>query len=88
MSATDRASRRRSDPDALVKLGAALRAERERQGMSHTDLSRASGLHRTHISRIERGLCEPTLRTLLRLRGGLGSLAAVFADLEREDAAE
>jgi transcriptional regulator with XRE-family HTH domain len=70
------------DPDALAKLGAARRAERERQGMSHTDLSRASGLHRTHISRIERGLCEPTLITLMKLRQGLGSLAGVFASLE------
>ena len=72
------------DTDALAKLGAALRAERERQGMSHTDLSRASGLHRTHISRIERGLCEPTAKTLMRLQRGLGSLAAVFAAVEDE----
>jgi len=70
------------DPAALAKLGAALRAERERQGMSYTDLSAASGLHRTHISRIERGLCEPTLITLMKLRQGLGSLQGVFASLE------
>jgi len=73
------------DPDALAKLGAALRAERERQGMSHTDLSRASGLHRTHIARIERGLCEPTLITLMKLRQGLGSLARIFASLEARE---
>jgi transcriptional regulator with XRE-family HTH domain len=72
------------DPDALAKLGAALRAERERQGKSLAELSAASGLHHSHIARIEGGVCEPTLRTLMRLRQGLGSLAAVFASLERE----
>jgi len=68
--------------DAAVecaKFGAALRAERERQGMSLADLSTASGLHRTHVARIERGVCEPTFNTLMKLRRGLGSLAEVFA---------
>jgi transcriptional regulator with XRE-family HTH domain len=47
--------------------------------MSQVDLSAASGLHRTHISRIERGLCEPHFETLMKLRSGLGSLAEVLA---------
>jgi transcriptional regulator with XRE-family HTH domain len=72
------------DPDALAKLGAALRAERERQGKSLADLSAASGLHRSHIARIERGECEPRLSTLMKLRQGLGSLATVFERLEAE----
>jgi transcriptional regulator with XRE-family HTH domain len=66
----------------IAKFGAALRAVRERQGMSQTDLSAASGLHRTHISRIERGLCEPRFETLMKLRSGLGTLADVFAVIE------
>jgi transcriptional regulator with XRE-family HTH domain len=66
-----------------AKLGAALRTVREQQGMSQVDLSAASGLHRTHISRIERGLCEPTFVTLMKLRRGLGSLADVFAVVEQ-----
>jgi transcriptional regulator with XRE-family HTH domain len=69
---------------ALVSFGAALRAERERQGMSQTALSEASGVHRTHLSRIEAGLCEPGWNTLMKLRGGLGSLAPVFEHLEAE----
>jgi transcriptional regulator with XRE-family HTH domain len=80
------------DPAACAKLGAALRAERERQGLSQADLSRASGLHRTSIAAIEQGRQEPTFRTLMKLREGLGSLAAAFSLLEREaddrDAAE
>jgi len=51
--------------------------------MSQSDLSKASGLHRTHISRIERGVCEPRFETLMKLRDGLGSLADVFALAER-----
>ncbi len=66
----------------LVKFGTALRTVRERQGMSQVDLSAASGLHRTHISRIERGLCDPHFETLMKLRRGLGSLAEVFAVIE------
>jgi transcriptional regulator with XRE-family HTH domain len=73
------------DPDALARLGAALRAERERQGKSLADLAAASGLHRSHIARIERGVCGPRLRTLSKLRRGLGlSLAALFAAVEGE----
>jgi transcriptional regulator with XRE-family HTH domain len=70
------------DPDALAKLGSALRAERERQGKSLADLSATSGLHRSHITRIEGGECEPRLSTLMKLRQGLGSLATVFERLE------
>jgi transcriptional regulator with XRE-family HTH domain len=70
------------DPDVLTKLGSALRAERERQGKSRAELSAASGLRRSHIARIEGGVCEPRLKTLMRLRQGLGSLAAVFERLE------
>jgi transcriptional regulator with XRE-family HTH domain len=71
-------------PSALAKFGAALRTVREQQGMSQVDLSAAAGLHRTHISRIERGLCEPRFETLMKLRRGLGSLADVFATIEDE----
>jgi transcriptional regulator with XRE-family HTH domain len=72
--------------DAAVecaKFGAALRTVRLRQGLSQSALSETSGLHRTHISRIERGRCEPTFETLMKLRRGLGSLADVFALTER-----
>jgi transcriptional regulator with XRE-family HTH domain len=64
----------------LVTLGAAFRAVREQHCMTQADLSKASGLHRTTIARIERGLCDPRFDTLKALRRGLGrSLAEVFA---------
>jgi len=74
-------------PDAAAecaRFGAALRTVRLRQGLSQSGLSEASGLHRTHISRIERGRCEPTYATLMKLRRGLGSLADVLALTEGE----
>jgi transcriptional regulator with XRE-family HTH domain len=66
----------------IAEFGAALRAVREKQGLSQTDLSDASGLHRTHVSRIERGLCVPRFETLMKLRRGLGTLADVFAVID------
>jgi transcriptional regulator with XRE-family HTH domain len=60
------------DPDACARLGAGLRAIREAQGLSQVNLSKASGVSRSSISAIERGRQEPTFRTLMRLRDGLG----------------
>lgn len=70
---------------ALARFGAALRTVRQQQGMSQTDLSNLSGLHRTHISRIERGLADPRYDTLVKLRTGLGSLARVLALCEDDE---
>jgi transcriptional regulator with XRE-family HTH domain len=66
-------------------LGEALRTVRERRGMSQADLAAASGLHRSHLSRIEHGTCEPRYDTLMKLWDGLGSLAEVFALAEAGD---
>jgi transcriptional regulator with XRE-family HTH domain len=69
---------------ALDTFGAALRSAREQQSLTQTRLGEASGLGRAHISRIERGQCEPTFKTLMKLRHGLGSLADVLASCEDE----
>lgn len=63
----------------LIAFGEALRTVRERRGMSQADLSKASGLHRSHLSRLEHGACNPRYHTLTKLRHGLGSLVEVFA---------
>jgi transcriptional regulator with XRE-family HTH domain len=67
-----------SSQRALIAFGAALRAERERQGMSRVDLSEASGVHQATIARIERGRCDARWDTLFKLQRGLGSLADVL----------
>ncbi|MBA7536069.1 hypothetical protein ES705_28331 [subsurface metagenome] len=58
-------------------LGVILRVRRKGKGLTLTQLSSLSGLHKAHIGRIERGERFPTGRTLKRLAEPLG-----FSELE------
>ena len=49
-----------------------LRSARDHAGLSQEELSERSGLHSTEISRLERGVREPRLGTIVRLARGLG----------------
>ncbi|MFE4512728.1 helix-turn-helix domain-containing protein [Kitasatospora sp. NPDC056783] len=53
--------------DTLAALGPRLRAARERRGVTLTDVSRATGVSLSTLSRIETGRRNPTLEVLLRL---------------------
>ena len=73
--------------DATNKqLGLAVKELRARRGLSQEELAHASGLHPTYISGIERGLRNPTWRSLGRLSGALGvklsDLAALAESLD------
>jgi transcriptional regulator with XRE-family HTH domain len=59
-------------PDEIPSFGEALRDARRRRKMSQDQFATATGLRRTHISLIERGLREPRLDTLVKLSRGLG----------------
>lgn len=62
-----------------------LAKERERQGMSHERLAEAAGVHRSTVSRTERGLMSPTLRVVYAMAEVLKlDLSAVIADAERK----
>ncbi len=52
-------------------FGAQLRAARKQCEISQEALADQVGLHRTHVSLIERGLREPSLDTLAKLSRGL-----------------
>ena len=52
-------------------FGEVLTATRKRCGMSQETLAFESGLHRTYISQLERGLKAPTLETLFDLARAL-----------------
>lgn len=52
-------------------LGANVRRIRERKGWSQDALSEVSGLHRTYISGIERGVRNPTVAIVQRLAAAL-----------------
>ena len=53
--------------DPLVAFGQNLRRERRRKGFSQERLALEAEVHRTHISKIERALCEPGVRTVARM---------------------
>ena len=67
-------------------LGLAVRELRRRRGLSQEDLAHASGLHPTYISGIERGLRNPTWRSIGRvceaLQVRISELAALSESLE------
>ncbi|MEO9322254.1 helix-turn-helix transcriptional regulator [Nocardioides sp. C4-1] len=52
---------------ASVELGRRVRARREELGLSLEALSELSVLHWTYIGRVERGMPNPTLHSILRI---------------------
>ena len=67
----------------------ALLAARARKNMSQAELSAATGIDQADISKIERGVANPSVSTLRRLADGLGaelSVAFLF-DEELKDPA-
>ena len=62
----------RARRSAIPRLIAALRAERERQGLSLADLAERTGIDRAAIHKLEIGVnTNPTLATLSRYAGAL-----------------
>jgi ribosome-binding protein aMBF1 (putative translation factor) len=55
-----------------VIFGEKVRTIRETNGWSQEDLADYSGLHRTYISGIERGVRNPTINIVSRIASGLG----------------
>ena len=53
-------------------LGAALRKERKRIGLSQTDVGRSVGIDQPTVSRVEKGNPGTELGTLFRLLAALG----------------
>lgn len=68
--------------DAFAEVLKRLRAQK---GISQEKLGFESGLHRTYISQLERGLKSPSLKTLERLCRALDiSLSELVALVEQE----
>jgi transcriptional regulator with XRE-family HTH domain len=65
---------------AQVAFGRRLRALRKEHGVSQYVLARRTDLHQTAISRFERGLREPQLKSILRLADGLGVKPEALVD--------
>lgn len=58
-----------------VALGDAIRAARQRQGVSQERLALAAGIDRSYYSAVERGEFNLTLNALLRIAGALNTTA-------------
>lgn len=58
--------------DICKQFGKKVRELREAKGWSQEDLADESGLHRTYVSGIERGVRNPTIRIVSRLAEALG----------------
>jgi transcriptional regulator with XRE-family HTH domain len=56
-----------------IAFGQRLRALRTERGISQDELADRTGVHPTAVGRLERGLREPRLKTILRLAEGLNA---------------
>lgn len=69
-----------------VAFGQAVREVRGRRGISQENLAEIAGLHRNHVSALERGERNPTLSTQRKVATGLSiALSRLVALAERRD---
>ena len=57
--------------DIKIQLGRNLRSWRIQRGLSQEDLSQISGIHRTYISGLERGVRNPSISIVAQLANAL-----------------
>lgn len=73
------------DFESARRLGAVVRTERVRQGLSQVDLARRAGVDRLWLGKLETGrLDNPTLRKVLQVVGSLGLVLQVGGKPQRE----
>lgn len=62
-----------------IAVGQKIKTFREENGWSQEDLANMSGLHRTYISGVERGVRNPTIEIIFRISCALGvDIAQLF----------
>jgi transcriptional regulator with XRE-family HTH domain len=57
--------------DVVRRVGANIKRLREAQGLSQEELAHRSGLHRTYVSQLERGVKNATIVSLAKIADGL-----------------
>ena len=80
-----RATRRNAESESVTRLGAKLKAARERNGVSVRGLARSVDVSPSLISQIENGLVMPSVGTLHAMVSELG-IGLELARLERVEA--
>lgn len=55
-----------------IETRCAIISARSSSNMTQADLAKATGIRQSNLSRIESGMCSPTVETLARIAAGLG----------------
>jgi DNA-binding XRE family transcriptional regulator len=72
------------DEPLTSRFGFAIRQRREKLGISQEEFAARCGLHRTYVAGVERGIRNPSLKSIARIAEGLGmSISALFLHMER-----
>lgn len=72
----------------LLAFGGSIKSLRLKKGLSQRELAERSGLDVTYISGIERGVRNPSLKSLESVAKGLGcSISETCKDLDKLDLA-
>jgi transcriptional regulator with XRE-family HTH domain len=66
--------------DIRRRVGLNIKRERTAKGWSQEEFAERSGLHRTYVSGLERGIRNPTVTVLEKLAAGLGVPASRLLD--------
>jgi DNA-binding phage protein len=70
----------------LLYVAHLLKSAREQQGLSLSDVEKATGMDTAQLSRLESGQGNPTLKTISRYATGLGKqIKLVLEDLAPQD---
>src|SRR6185295_13676891 len=73
--------------DLKRAFGSAVKVRRNRLGISQDELAWRATVHRTYITNVERGICNPSLGSIAKIARALGiSTAVLLADLEIKSA--
>lgn len=72
-----------------ITVGNKIKTFREKKGWSQEDLADISGLHRTYISGVERGVRNPTIEIVFRISCALGvEVAQLFEQTPKSGKSE
>jgi transcriptional regulator with XRE-family HTH domain len=71
--------------DPAVAFGRVLRAARKEAKMSQEQLALAAGVERNFVSLIERGINQPTIRSVFKLADALRTSPARLVELTEQE---
>lgn len=76
------------DPAVLERLGAKIKARREKQGLSQGDLAVSADVDRSYVSQVENGRKSVTISMLARISKALSTTPSALTQGILSDGAE